>query len=229
MRAIGLLGLGAIVACYDPTYRDLACGANGECPEGTSCLANVCVSDPVDASDPDASDPDARIDAPFDTAQPDARVDAAPPDARTDAATDAAIDAVAPCPVSSVTSPTDPTRCFVLVSTPRTWADARAFCIGLGGRLADVRNSTENQALIPLVGTNPSTWLGGSDAVTEGSWVWTDGVPFSFNAWGENQPSNVLGENCLRYVGPGVVGYGPSDWSDQPCEPAFVSICVRAP
>ena len=63
----------------------------------------------------------------------------------------------------------------------------------------------------------------------EGSWLWTDGVPFSFNAWGENQPSNVLGENCVRYVGAGVMNFGPSDWTDHPCAPQFPSVCVRAP
>lgn len=222
MRAALLLGLGAIAACYDPTYRDLACGANGACPDGYQCRSDVCVPDVEVDARPDAPDDDAT-DAPIDTPVIDARIDGAVD------ATDAPIDAVPPCPVGDVTSPTDPTRCFRFRPQTSTWDAARVSCISLGGRLADVRNTQENQALVPLIGNAPAVWLGGTDGQTEGLWLWTDGVQFTFNAWAEGQPTGQPGEDCVRFVGSGQLGFGPSDWTDQQCNVTYASVCVLAP
>jgi hypothetical protein len=39
--------------------------------------------------------------------------------------------------------------------------------------------------------------VGGSDADSEGNWVWMDGTSFSFTFWKEGEPNGDTAENCL--------------------------------
>ena len=43
-------------------------------------------------------------------------------------------------------------------------------------------------------------WLGGTDALNEGQWVWTGSQkPIGFTDWQDGEPNNVLpGEDCLE-------------------------------
>jgi len=43
-------------------------------------------------------------------------------------------------------------------------------------------------------------WLGGSDSITEGTFVWDgSGVPTSFTNWSPNNPDNAGGDqDCVR-------------------------------
>lgn len=213
-RTIVLAGGLALAACYDPTYQDLACSPSGACPDGYECLVNLCVRSDL------ITDDGGFIDSPAPDAIDATEIDAVP--------VDAAIDAVPPCPPGDVTSPTDPTRCFTYRSATLPWAMARDACAAMGGALADVRNAQENVALIDLARTQ-ATWLGGTDVATEGTWLWTDGTPFGFNAWAEGQPNGGAQANCVRFVGMGALGFGPSDWTDLACSQANPSFCVHAP
>ncbi|KAI7803590.1 putative macrophage mannose receptor 1-like [Triplophysa rosa] len=43
-------------------------------------------------------------------------------------------------------------------------------------------------------------WVGGTDAVTEGQWQWSDGEPFSWTFWSPGQPDNLGEEDCMSVV-----------------------------
>lgn len=65
-----------------------------------------------------------------------------------------------------------------------------------------------------------NTWIGGSDAVTEGTWVWTDGTPFSFTDWYVSDPDGGTSQNC--------VGFWTSlqnTWIDVGCTSSLYYIC----
>lgn len=49
---------------------------------------------------------------------------------------------------------------------------------GVGGYLATPTSASENALLASLIST--STWIGGSDATTEGQWEWVDGLDAGF-------------------------------------------------
>ncbi|XP_037832825.1 galactose-specific lectin nattectin-like [Kryptolebias marmoratus] len=77
------------------------------------------------------------------------------------------------------------------------------FCNSFGAHLTSIRGDDEYDFIRGLVlratGTNTRTWVGGTDAAKEGYWVWTDGSPFTFTAWGSGEPNNVDGnENCME-------------------------------
>ncbi|XP_042871733.1 collectin-11-like [Penaeus japonicus] len=92
-------------------------------------------------------------------------------------------------------------ECFyVHTSHPLSWTQARAFCQGMAGDLAQPRYLN---ALLASVAqkykSGPShLWLGASDLETEGTFRWLSGEPVT-SGWRENQPDDAEGgEDCLE-------------------------------
>jgi hypothetical protein len=92
---------------------------------------------------------------------------------------------------------------YVLPDLMLPWAEARAYCQARGQDLLVVDQAKEYGLLIPykpmLVWTD--TWLGATDAVKEGEWVWVDGQSHAFE-WGDGDPNGAGAENCLARVKP---------------------------
>uniref|UniRef100_W5L325 C-type lectin domain-containing protein n=1 Tax=Astyanax mexicanus TaxID=7994 RepID=W5L325_ASTMX len=92
---------------------------------------------------------------------------------------------------------------YKFFNTKVGWADAEVHCLKNGGNLASVHNKEENFFIQNLIkqatGSNTRTWIGGYDAVKEGTWLWSDGLEMNFKNWGYSQPSNYLGkEHCIE-------------------------------
>ena len=73
-----------------------------------------------------------------------------------------------------------------------SWSDAKQYCENLGGYLACITSSDEQDFLTDLIrNVNKSFfWLGGSDADVEGTWTWLSGEPWGYSNWGGNNPNN---------------------------------------
>lgn len=102
---------------------------------------------------------------------------------------------------------------YELSLTDRTWTEAQAQALSLGGHLAVVTSAGEdsaiytNAAATAALGSAPSApdggdavylWLGATDLVTEGTWVWLNGSAVSgYTHWGSGEwgtePDNFLG------------------------------------
>ncbi|XP_036424670.1 galactose-specific lectin nattectin-like [Colossoma macropomum] len=117
-------------------------------------------------------------------------------------------------------------RCFKFFKTELKWTEAETECLKYGGNLASVRSHRENLFLQHLIkqatGSFTRAWLGASDCVTEGTWLWSDGSKMSFKNWGPTQPSNYLGkENCLE------INYGDTyQWNDDACDVRKPFVCA---
>ena len=102
---------------------------------------------------------------------------------------------------------------YELSLTGRTWVEANAYALTLGGHLAVVTSAGEDSAIstnaaatVPL-GSAPSApdgggavylWLGATDLLTEGAWLWLSGSPVSgYTHWGSGElgaePDDFLG------------------------------------
>lgn len=95
-----------------------------------------------------------------------------------------------------------------------SWTEARAQCEHMGGRLAIVTSKEQNETLAKLVqeAGKADAWLGATDEVTEGSWVWIDGSPLTYSNWAPGQPNNKKGvENYLL-----LMATLKGQWADQP-------------
>lgn len=148
------------------------------------------------------------------TPQADAAIDSRPP-------ADAAIDA-RPCTGGNSAQVGPDGSCFVLVTTPVTYLAARQACMAMGAHLAYLKDATLDAFAEQFVGTN-NTWIGGNDLTTEGTFVWDDGTPFAFTAWGTGEPNAGNGggyqEDCVIIAGAKM----NKKWDDRPCDASEVA------
>ena len=103
-----------------------------------------------------------------------------------------------------------------------TWREARKECERMGGHLVIVRNAEQNKFLRSLVRGSgiDAAWLGATDQVTEGQWIWLDGTEMDYNAWDVdwNQPDNRSREDGRAENFVILVVSREGRWLDQPLE-----------
>lgn len=89
----------------------------------------------------------------------------------------------------------------IVNSSITTWKDAQAYCQSLGGHLATISDSGENDFVYELIKkeTDVSRFrLGGYYTSLTDSWAWVDGTEFSYTNWSTDQPDNYENKQfCL--------------------------------
>ncbi|HEY2901798.1 MAG TPA: lectin-like protein [Polyangia bacterium] len=118
------------------------------------------------------------------------------------------------------------------------FTDAEASCVAQNMRLIRIDNDAENAWAYATkqAETMPTTWIGATDAVTEGDWRWIDNTPFwsglgataggkpvggLYNNWdtGAAEPNQTGDEDC------GGFWYAVPTWADLTCTDANAYIC----
>ncbi|XP_041634977.1 ladderlectin-like [Cheilinus undulatus] len=94
-------------------------------------------------------------------------------------------------------------RCFLFVPTAMSWANAERHCQAQDGNLASVHSNVEYHFIQGMIlkqtQTFPNTWLGGSDAEQDGTWLWSDGSHFTYANWCPGEPNDANGpQSCFR-------------------------------
>lgn len=98
---------------------------------------------------------------------------------------------------------------YQLTTTAMTWAQAEAEAVALGGHLVAINDAAEQAALISQFGSAEIFWIGLTDQVTEGTFVWSNGDPLTYTNWAGGQPDDSLGEDFV------VMNWGsPGPWND---------------
>uniref|UniRef100_A0A8C1JDR0 C-type lectin domain-containing protein n=1 Tax=Cyprinus carpio TaxID=7962 RepID=A0A8C1JDR0_CYPCA len=114
-------------------------------------------------------------------------------------------------------------RCFKVFNDPKSWKDAEVTCLNHGGNLASVHNNKEHAFIKNLVSSSKPFWIGGYDAVSEGTWFWSDGSKMNFRLWNAGEPNNSVEEHCIE-ANYGGLGY----WNDQQCGDQLSFVCAIA-
>ncbi|XP_067440571.1 CD209 antigen-like protein E [Thunnus thynnus] len=86
--------------------------------------------------------------------------------------------------------------CYYISSQGRTWDDSRRYCLQRDADLVII-NSRQEQAF--LTGFTMAAWVGMTDRVKEGTWIWVDGTPVNKDGlqWAPGQPDGAYGgEDC---------------------------------
>ncbi|MCY2928853.1 MAG: lectin-like protein, partial [Planctomycetota bacterium] len=80
---------------------------------------------------------------------------------------------------------------YVLTDSSRTWTDAEAYALGLGGHLATINDAAENEWIRTTFSSAfGSLWIGLTDQPVEGTWVWSSGQAVTYMNWSSGQPNN---------------------------------------
>jgi len=93
---------------------------------------------------------------------------------------------------------------------PRQRAQAVEHCETVGMTLATIDNERDNEILFSAA-NNTSPWIGLSDQLEEGAWVW-DSRTSGYSNWNRGEPNNWGGnEDCVEFTGGGR-------WNDASCD-----------
>lgn len=101
-----------------------------------------------------------------------------------------------------------------------TWTAAQAEANRLGGTLVAINSPGEQQFVQTTFLSGPQTravyWIGLSDSLSEGQYVWVTGEPLTFSQWAPGEPDNFgTGEDYSIINWQYGRGAGaPGDWSD---------------
>ena len=96
-----------------------------------------------------------------------------------------------------------------------TMPQARLWAASLGGYLVAINDAAEHAWVANEVPSG-SIWLGASDELTEGTWLWDNGDPFVYTGWGGGEPNDSAGCNGEDFVEMDSAG----TWRDYPSGPS---------
>lgn len=95
---------------------------------------------------------------------------------------------ITPTPDLRVTNPENQHQ-YLLVNTPMSWHKASEHCTSLGGHLVTIQSAAENQ-FVSRMSMSSGTWLGATDEIQEGVWIWVTGESWDYSNWYPGEPNN---------------------------------------
>ncbi len=98
---------------------------------------------------------------------------------------------------------------YALSTTQDTYANAKVACRAAGGHLATVSNGAENALITSLLGGN-NAWIGFTDELIEGTFVWENCQPVTYANWNAGEPNNSGGIEHYTEI------YPTGLWNDLP-------------
>nr|XP_004658055.1 mannose-binding protein A-like [Jaculus jaculus] len=97
------------------------------------------------------------------------------------------------------------------------FSKAKALCGQLRGTVATPKNAEENKAIQAMI--NDSAFLGITDEVTEGQFMYVTGGRLTYSNWKQNEPNNFgSGEDCVIILKDGL-------WNDYSCTSSLLVVC----
>jgi hypothetical protein len=102
---------------------------------------------------------------------------------------------------------------YKLYRYPMHFASAQAFCERLGGHLATIASTGENDFVFSLAkAAEACAWIGATDGESEGDWHWVTGEKLAFTAWLPGRPDGGEKENGAAVMG--MLGAAAPSWND---------------
>ncbi|XP_062594044.1 C-type lectin domain family 4 member E-like [Saccostrea cucullata] len=118
--------------------------------------------------------------------------------------------------------------CYIFSLDTATWVNAQQKCSQYGSSLVEIEGEEENNFIVSILGLHQGEdtypWIGASDMVTEGKFVWNStGLPLQFSFWAGNEPNDIdSSENCVHaYTRKDIIGR----WNDRNCFMTSSYIC----
>ncbi|KAM9610968.1 C-type lectin domain family 17, member A-like isoform 3-T3 [Morphnus guianensis] len=112
--------------------------------------------------------------------------------------------------------------CYSFSTETMSWLDAKEICADQGAHLVIINSEQEQKFLKDNINSSSTYWLGVTDQLEEGTWVWTNGEHTSisyWNTWTENKDKDQ--KDCGS-IGPGGI------WNDDRCSHTNHWICEKS-
>jgi hypothetical protein len=161
-----------------------------------------------------------------------------------DAGTSPALGDAAPppaCAIDELQGPND--HCYFFDARTASWSAARSACQarGAGWELVSVRSEADSTFLAEQLAFE--AWIGASDAVLEGAWLWVvdgrlfwlgDGSGQAFGGayvnWSSGEPNGGATSDCARAVPRSPDSSNPdARWADLDCDLLRGAVCEAFP
>jgi cysteine-rich repeat protein len=127
------------------------------------------------------------------------------------------------CPADWTKS--DSHHCYARIAQTYTWDEANDVCaLGPGFHLATLTTMEEVALATSLLPASTETWLGGTDAPSEGTWTWVTGETWDWvdevSPWNAGEPNDAWwNEDCVLLQFTGGLNDHPCDYKHDPlCE-----------
>ena len=109
--------------------------------------------------------------------------------------------------------------CSIYFLNPQqmTGSQAQAFAQNLGANLVSIQSQEENDCIMSSLTNLSQTgviWIGFSDEINEGSFVWYDQSPIVYTNWAPGEPNQAGNEDCVQIY---PTGANPGSWNDLSC------------
>ncbi|NQV52398.1 MAG: gliding motility-associated C-terminal domain-containing protein, partial [Flavobacteriales bacterium] len=107
---------------------------------------------------------------------------------------------------------------YYLTNASLSKTAAQTLASNMGGYLAAITSAAEND-FITFLASSPTLppWIGLSDAVSEGTFVWDNGEPVSYTNWTVGEPNNSGNEDCVQL-------YTTGTWNDVTCAGSYPAV-----
>ena len=109
---------------------------------------------------------------------------------------------------------------YALCFNPRTWEDARNFCMDEGGDLISIHDELTRDYIFVIFSEELGImhfWIGLNDLDNDGVYEWSDGTPVDFESWFSIIDGEGDMESCISQYLP--------IWFDYPCEGGLPFVC----
>lgn len=96
-------------------------------------------------------------------------------------------------------------NCYLFI-TAVTWPTCQNYCEKMSAEMLCVMNAAENAFLSGFISyAEPSTytWIGYSDILAEGIFVWNTGCSSNYTNWNPHEPNNSGNEDYVAITSPG--------------------------
>ncbi len=97
---------------------------------------------------------------------------------------------------------------YAVTDVAYTWHDALAYAGTVSANLVAINDAAENTWLGTTF-AGELLWTGGTDEASEGTWVWSNGDPWSYANWNGGEPNDATEEEWLHFN-----WGGPGGWND---------------
>jgi gliding motility-associated-like protein len=113
-------------------------------------------------------------------------------------------------------------ECSIYFINPQqmTGSQAQAFAQTLGANLVSIQSQAENDCILSsltALGQSGVIWIGFSDEISEGNFVWYDQAPITYTNWAPGEPNQSGNEDCVQIY---PTGANPGTWNDLSCTSA---------